>query len=144
MLCHSLGLQAQFYRMKDLGELYQGLLVEHVLAQELIGLRGDTPPALSFWVRERSGSSAEVDFVYPHEGLVIPIEVKPGKEGRLRSLHQFMDNAPHPYAVRLWGGGVDTVTAHTVSGKPFFLLNLPYYLAGRLPEYLSWFLREKG
>ena len=144
LLCHSLGLQAQFFQMKDIGELHQGMLAEHVAAQELISLRGDTPPALTFWVREQAGSSAEVDFVHPHEGMVIPVEVKSGKEGRLRSLHQFMDNAPHPYSIRLWGGGIQRVKASTLAGKPFLLLNLPYYLVGKLPEYLSWFKAEHG
>jgi hypothetical protein len=141
LLAHALGLQAQFYRIRELFELYEGILVEHVVAQELIGLRSDVPAGLSFWVRERAGSSAEVDFVVPHESLVIPVEVKSGKTGRLRSLHRFMDEAPHPYAVRLWSGGVEAVDARTVTGKPFFLMNLPFPRTGTAnPQTrLSWF-----
>jgi predicted AAA+ superfamily ATPase len=35
-------------------------------------------------------SSAEVDYVIQHENQVIPIEVKAGTTGTLRSLHEFM------------------------------------------------------
>ena len=30
----------------------------------------------------------------------------------------------------------------TIKKKPFYLLNLPYFLAGELDKYLEWFKRE--
>ena len=38
------------------------------------------------------------------EGKIIPVEVESGDTGRLRSLHLFMDTAPHAMAVRLYAG----------------------------------------
>ncbi|MFT4685046.1 MAG: hypothetical protein ACI863_001660, partial [Flavobacteriales bacterium] len=29
----------------------------------------------------------------------------------------------------------------TNGGKEFKLLNLPYYLSGKVPEYLDWFIQ---
>ena len=40
---------------------------------------------------------------------IIPVEVKSWKTGALRSLHQFMIRADHPYAVRLYAGSVKKI-----------------------------------
>lgn len=93
---------------------------------------------LHFWIREKKGSTAEVDFVYAFEGKIIPLEVKFGHTGRMRSLHLFMDSAPHQMAVRLYAGNLKKETVKTPTGKIFTLLNLPYYLAGRIAPYLQW------
>jgi len=55
----------------------------------------------------------------------------------LRSLHLFMEGAPHEMAVRLYAGPLKKETAQTPSGKVFTLLNIPYYLAGKLGQYLE-------
>lgn len=72
--------------------------------------------------------------------LLIPVEVKSGPTGKLRSLHQFMDACAHPYAVRLFANQLSIDEVKTTSGKPFFLMNLPYFLAGKLTEYIQWFI----
>ena len=86
--------------------------------------------------------NAEVDFIVPFGDYLMPIEVKSGTAGCLRSLHQFLDQAPHPYAVRLYSDEVCIDTVKTTAGKPFFLLNLPYYLINKLDDYLDWFLSD--
>ena len=78
----------------------------------------------------------------PFADYLMSIEVKSGAVGRLRSLHQFIDQAPHPYAVRVYSDEVSIDTVKTTAGKPFFLLNLPYYLINKLDGYLDWFLSE--
>ena len=40
-------------------------------------------------------------------------------------------------AVRLYAGPLKKETAQTPSGKVFTLLNIPYYLAGKLAQYLE-------
>jgi len=96
--------------------------------------------SLHFWVREKKTSNAEVDYIFPFEGKLIPIEVKSGKEGTLRSLHQYMDEAPHTFAVRFYSGELSITKAQTSSGKIYQLLNLPYYLGTQLEKYLNWFI----
>ena len=71
-------------------------------------------------------------------GHLIPIEVKSGKEGTLRSLHQFMEEAPHTLAIRFYSGELSITEAKTPSGKEYKLLNLPYYLGTQLEKYLEW------
>lgn len=72
-----------------------------------------------------------------YDSKVIPIEVKSGHNAKLRSLHLFMDEAPHDIAVRVWSQpfSIDEVT--TPKGKPFRLINLPFYYVGRLEEVLN-------
>ncbi len=90
-----------------------------------------------FWVRERKQSNAEIDILLPYQSYAIPVEVKSGKTGPLRSLHQFVNSATHPYAVRLYEGNFEIIDAQTPEGKTYKLLNLPYFLAGRIHDYLN-------
>lgn len=76
--------------------------------------------------------------VYPYKTQFIPVEVKSGAVGKLRSLHEFMDRTPHDLAVRLYAGKPSIDKVSTPKGKAFRLLNLPYYAVSRLDEYLDW------
>jgi predicted AAA+ superfamily ATPase len=143
LLNYVVGLQGYFFQHEDLHSFYQGTLAEHIVAQELLGMDIHAPGKLSFWVREQKQSNAEVDFIVPYRQYIVPVEVKAGKTGSLRSLHQFIDRANHPYAVRLYAGPLQIADAQTPAGKPYKLLNLPYFLAGKLYDYLSWFIGEK-
>jgi|GEM_PF-6513880 len=60
-----------------------------------------------------------------------------GKTGTLKSLHLFMDKASHAHAVRCDAGQLEITDAVTTQGKPYKLLNLPYFLAGKIFEYLE-------
>jgi predicted AAA+ superfamily ATPase len=135
------GLQGHFFKFEDLHSFYQGTTAEHVVGQELLTLDMNRINKPRFWVREQKQSNAEVDFVIPFQQYVVPLEVKAGKTGSLRSLHQFMDKAPHSYAVRLYAGPLQETISKTSSGKAYKLLNLPYFLAGKVNEYLRWFIR---
>jgi len=134
------GLQQSLFMMQDLHSVYQGLLAEHIVGQELIAQGAESSSKPAFWVREKTPSTAEVDFVLPYQNLLIPIEVKAGKTGTLRSLHQFIDEADHCWAVRLYAGPLRKESARTQRRKEFQMLNLPYFLAGNLLKYLDWFI----
>ena len=73
--------------------------------------------------------------------MLIPVMVRSGEPGRLRALHQFVDIAPHPYAIRLYGGPLAIRQAETLSGKKYFLMSLPYFLPGKIIEHLEGFRR---
>lgn len=81
-----------------------------------------------------------MDYIFPFEGKLIPIEVKSGKVGALKSLLLSMDEAPHHFAIRFYAGELRVTEATTPSGKKFQLLNLPYYLGTQLEKYLDWFI----
>jgi predicted AAA+ superfamily ATPase len=136
-----LGIQAQMIGLKDLSDFYRGKIMQHVVFQQLQSQFTSLGSNLHFWVREKVNSSSEVDIIYPHEQYLIPVEVKSGAQGRLRSLHQFIDRANHPYAVRLLSNKLSIEKVITPQGKPYSLLNMPYYLATRIPQYVKWLVK---
>jgi predicted AAA+ superfamily ATPase len=136
---HALGIQHELVRMKDLSNSFKGALIPHLITQEIISLNIFIDKKPNFWVREKKQSSSEVDLVYIYNEKVIPIEIKSGPKGTLRSLHQFVENAKHPFAIRMYAGELMVEKAKTPTGKPYLLLNLPYYLGTKIPEYIDWF-----
>ncbi|MGB3078435.1 MAG: AAA family ATPase [Saprospiraceae bacterium] len=142
MLNYFVGLQKDILGTSDLSSIYRGTLIEHLTGQEMLAFQYDALSSLSFWVREKKNSSAEVDYIYPFYGKLIPVETKSGAEGRLRSLHLYMDLAPHNMAIRFYAGQMQLTEATTPSGKKYKLLNLPYYLVSQLDKYLVWFQSE--
>lgn len=136
------GLQKFFFKMEDLHSFYQGILAEHIVGQELLAVDMRTSRKLSFWVREKKQSNAEVDYIIQSGQYLIPIEVKAGKTGSLRSLHQFVERSAHPFAVRLNAGPVEKVKAVTPNGKQYDLLSLPYFLSAKLQNYIEWLMEK--
>jgi predicted AAA+ superfamily ATPase len=132
------GIQKEVLNTDDLSKVYQGSMIEHLVGQELLAFQHQSLSALHFWVREKKTSSAEIDYLFQFEGRLIPVEVKSGGEGKLRSLHLFMDAAPHDIAVRFYAGEVSISKVQTPQGKAFNLLNLPYYLGSQIEKYLTW------
>ena len=96
----------------------------------------------NFWVREKKQSSAKVDLVYPFKDMLIPIEIQSGKTGNLKSLHQFVDQSVHKYAVRIYGGKFTIEEARTPTGTDYLLMNLPYYLGTYIEGYLEYFIEN--
>lgn len=138
MMNHFVGLQKEIIGTGNLDNIYQGRIAEHIVGQELLAAQSNVLNYLHFWVRQKVDATAELDFVIQSDGLIIPIEVKSGASGTLRSLHLFMDAAPHRFAVRLYSGKVKIDTVSTLNGKEYLLLNLPYYLGAQIEKYLTW------
>jgi predicted AAA+ superfamily ATPase len=135
------GIREALTGQPDLSAVFNRQISLHIVGQELLSASTDPEHAFHFWVRPKTQSSAEVDFVIGFQGLMIPVEVKSGAPGRLRSLHRFVDEAPHPFAVRLYAGQLMVKEARTVSGKTYYLMSLPYFLAGKIGEHMEGFVR---
>ncbi len=133
---YTLELTSQMLLLDDLSTIYKGAIIPHMIIQELISLQAHKSQLPCFWVREKKQASSEVDIVYSVDNMIIPIEVKSGATGSLKSLHQFIERAPHQYAVRMYAGKYEIIQARTPNGKPYILMNLPYYLGTQLPQYL--------
>jgi hypothetical protein len=129
--------------MNDLNSAYRGSVIPHLVTQELISLYSRAAQKPNFWVRKKAQSSAEVDLLYPHQGIVIPVEIKSGSTGSLKSLHQFIEASDHPYAIRMYAGTLKLERAMTPGKKPYLLLNLPYYGGTLLPQYAEWLIAQK-
>ena len=74
---------------------------EQLIGQHLQFLLADRPNReLTYWLREGRSNNAEVDYVCEIGGRIVPIEVKAGRTGTLKSLHQFVAEKQVPFAVR--------------------------------------------
>jgi len=139
LINHELGIQSEMLAFADLSNSYKGAVIPHLVTQELISLQTNRASKPHFWIRDKKQSSAEVDLVYSYNEKIIPIEIKSGKTGTLKSLHQFIDRCGHPYAIRMYAGEFQITQFVTPAGKPYYLMNMPYYLGTRLPEYIEYF-----
>ena len=139
MLNYMAHLQKEVFGTNDLNNVYKGHIAEHIVCQELLAHQVSLLHKPLFWVSEKKDSVAEIDFLAYLDGRVIPIEVKSGATGRLRSLHLFMDAYRGNVAVRLYAGEIRKDILTTSSGKNYTLLSLPYYLTGKIGEYLREF-----
>jgi len=114
---------------EDLLQLNQGALAEQFVGQELLAYSEFyEEKRLYYWEREVAGSSSEVDYVINMHSKIVPIEVKAGKTGRLKSLRRFMEEKKHPVGIR-------------VSQQPLSfdkgILSIPFYLLEQLPALLN-------
>ena len=124
---YAANIQKEVFGAPDILDAWRGKIAEQMVAQELLALDSRVSNQRNYWVRNKKDSEAEVDFVLQKDSNVIPIEVKSGLNAKLKSLHLFMDEAPHDIAVRVWSQpfSIDEVT--TRNGKTFKLINLPFY-----------------
>ena len=84
----------------------KGELAECFVGQEMLAYaKPDMKIGLHYWLREARSSNAEIDYVAVINGQIIPIEVKSGAQGHLKSLHLFLNEHPTtPYGIRLYTG----------------------------------------
>ena len=99
---------------------------------------------LTYWLREGRSSNAEVDYVVSFNGKIIPIEIKSGATGSLKSLHQFVGEKSVSRAVRFDANlpsiqKLNTKIEHNRKSIEvnYQLISLPLYLVERLPDLLE-------
>jgi predicted AAA+ superfamily ATPase len=122
----------------------EGGLAEQYVGQEFrsVGPAFEERP-LYYWHREAKNANAEVDYLWACQGRVVPVEVRAGTSGSLKSLHVFLAEKRRDLAVRLNldKPSLGSFTA-TVGGKDgtqrltYTLLSLPLYLASELDRLL--------
>ncbi len=105
-----------------------GAVAEQFAGQELLAHRSPyRQPELFYWHRQQRNSSAEVDYLVAANGRVVPVEVKAGKTGRLRSLAVFAEHYRPPVAVRVYGdrfrrdGGIASLPLYGLERLQIFL-----------------------
>ena len=110
-------------------------MMEHLVGQEILGLHFNVLDQLSFWVREKKGPVAEIDYLINLDGHLVPIEVKSGATDTLKSLHLVISrhrmiwpsamnitqkpkrNLLHWCALLSFGNSVMTMAATPASGQ---------------------------
>jgi uncharacterized protein len=144
LLNYSLGKQAEMIGISDLSNFYRGRIIQHLVIQQLQAQSNSVLYKPVFWVREKANSNAEVDILIQHEKYLIPVEVKSGGQGALRSLHQFIERCGHKFGVRLLGNYFSVEKVKTPNGIPYTLMNMPYYTSTRIMEYIRWYVENNS
>jgi hypothetical protein len=113
------GVYSQTVKEKDFNAIFKGAVAEQFVGQELIAYQSPyTKAEIFYWGRRAKSSTAEIDYLIEKDGQIIPIEVKSGPTGRMKSLHMFI--AKH-----------QTNKALKISQAPFQkgnpVISLPFY-----------------
>lgn len=131
-----------FPSLAGLAPQVRGQMVEQAVGQELRLLDDATGdgPQLFYWHRE-GGRPGEIDYLIQIAGRILPLEIKSGAAGAMKSLHQFMADKKLGLAARGDDNppSLQTVSVRTTQGDAaeYRLLSLPGYLLWRLPDVLG-------
>jgi uncharacterized protein len=110
-------------------------MTEQIVGQQLRqhGPLGGDGPRLYYWQRE-GGRPGEIDYMLQIDGHIVPLELKSGATGSMKSLHQFMLDKQLNYAIRFDSNPPSQfdVSVKTTQGDSvqYRLLSLPSYFSG--------------
>lgn len=122
-------LKAEILLGRDLILLHQGIIAEQFVAQELLAYAPSyRPEPLFYWERNQRTSTAEVDFVRMVDANIVPIEVKAGTSGRLKSLHILLDEKSLKTGIQI------SQKALAVHER---FITLPLYLISQMPRLIA-------
>lgn len=137
LVCRICGLSmADIQGIDDMMLINSGAICEQFVGQHLLYLgQSYESPQLFCWMRQQASANAEVDYLLSLGTHIIPVEVKAGKSGSLKSVHVFINEKRRDFALR-FNADLPSVTEvkTSVSGmtpQPFKLLSLPFYLIGQ-------------
>lgn len=128
--------------MRDTAFANEGKLAEQFVVQHLPLLVADyQDPVPTYWLREGRSNNAEIDFLIQIGSNIVPVEVKSGKSGSLKSLLEFVHLRGTEKAVRfdLNSPGISPVEHAITHGEKrtplsYTLMSLPLYMIEELPR----------
>ncbi|MFT3741415.1 MAG: ATP-binding protein [Gammaproteobacteria bacterium] len=143
LLSTNLGLN--FLDLRSIQELTlvnSGSVAEQFVGQHLLFSHPPyVEPKLYYWTREKKSAAAEIDYVMSQGLHIIPVEVKAGKTGSLKSLHYFLQEKHFKLGVKL---NTQLPSLSFERNKlihdgviEYQLLSLPLYFVGQLSRLLE-------
>jgi uncharacterized protein len=122
-------IDASLLLREDVLLINNGAIAEQFVGQELIAHQPSFDhAALFYWHKEQSQGSAEIDYLIQYKNHIIPLEVKAGKSGRLKSLQIFMHEKNNPIGIKI------SQDIFYYDGK---ILSLPLYMIADLSRLLD-------
>lgn len=95
---------------------------------------------LFYWENLANGATSEIDYVLPHNMKILPVEVKAGTSGKMKSLRLFLQKKKMNEAVRTSLENFGTITYEDSEGEKRTITIIPIFAIGRLtarqPELL--------
>lgn len=112
--------------LDDIILVNRGAIAEQFVGQELLAYTPSYEEAkLYFWCREKKSSMAEVDFIMTVGSSIIPVEVKAGSTGHLKSLHLFLHEK---------NKNVGVCVSQKNLGFSGCILSVPFYMVSEIPR----------
>ena len=135
LMCAALHLNLLDLGREDLTLVNDGAVAEQFVGQHLLyGAPPYETPSLYYWAREARNAAAEVDYLMVRGQRIIPVEIKAGTTGSLRSLHQFLKEKQRDFALRFNADPPSLLldSKRLPDGTPidYRLLSLPLYMVG--------------
>lgn len=132
----------QFNAVNEIILINNGGIAEQVAGQMLRTINPPyIEPILYYWLREEKSSNAEIDYIIQHGNKIIPIEVKAGSTGGLKSLHLFMKSKKLSLALRINSdlpSKTDVKVKDHIGGMiEYQLISIPFYLTGQIHRLLD-------
>lgn len=131
--------------IKEDNFINKGVISEQYIAQELLNLEPkNETPELYYWLREGKSNNAEIDFITQVKNEIIPIEVKAGKTGTLKSLHRFIyEKKGSKTAIRFDANlpsiqKISTKIANLDENQhiEYDIISLPFYMVGEAYRFI--------
>lgn len=126
---------------QEINEIAKGAMAEQFVGQHLVA---DRPvfeaPSIFYWERQAKHSTAEIDFVVPWQQSVLPVEVKSGHKGHMKSLQQFIQGKKADKALRFSSGPLLLKNYQYKNNPAYSFLNIPHYLIGQWRRLAEGFI----
>jgi len=114
---------------QDIWQVNEGALAEQFVGQEFLAYGNFYEnTTLYYWEREEAGSTAEVDYIAQVGAKIVPIEVKAGSAGHLKSLKRFMLDKKSDIGSRISQSPLE---------KKDKIINLPFYLIEQMKRIID-------
>jgi predicted AAA+ superfamily ATPase len=129
LMQHLCGLNSETLMEEDFIQVNAGAVAEQFVGQELMAYHDPLKePSLYYWAREARSSSAEVDYLTPYRKYALPVEVKAGKTGTLRSMHLFLEKYPAPLGIRI---------SRIPLNNTLPIISVPFYAIKKIPQLIN-------
>jgi len=123
------GLNSETLMTEDFIQVNTGAVAEQFVGQELLAYHDPfEESSLYYWGREARSSNAEVDYLTSYWNYAVPLEVKAGKTGALRSMHLFLEKYPVPVGIR-----VSQIPLNSILP----IISVPFYAIKKIPQLLN-------
>ena len=102
---------------ENLLSIYRGQLAEQFVGQEFLASKAGQ---LYYWARDAKNSNAETDFLLVRASALIPVEVKDGPSGKLRSLHFYRSTYTPDYSIVFYSGEMGKIEKENIYFVPLY------------------------
>ena len=128
--------------VSDLNLVNDGSLAEQFIGQQLYYMSPSYhDPESYYWAREKRGANAEVDYLWVDEhAQIVPVEVKSGKSGSLRSLQTIIQEKGFRLAIRFNSDFPSILEENRQTPKgiaSYQLVSLPHYLVQQVNRIIA-------